>query len=242
MTDKNTGRLYGIGIGPGAPDLLTLRAAAIIQKVPVIIVPRGDTGARSQAYSIVSSLLRPEQDVREFEAPMTRDRPVLDEAWNRLAGEIAGELQAGREVAFLTLGDSTLYSTYDYLLQALRQFRPETEVETVPGITSLSAGAAALNLALTVKNESLAVVPANRGLDYIRQALELFDNVILMKVAPRLSEIQSLLTELGRLEDASFINKCSMPNQFLKRNMALPGELPGDYFSLILVKRSSIGK
>jgi precorrin-2/cobalt-factor-2 C20-methyltransferase len=215
--------------------LLTLRAVEILKKVSAVFVPKGDTGEESQALKIVAPFLSAGQRVHEFTAPMTRDRRSLDRAWESAAGEVAAVLNEGRDAAFLTLGDSTVYSTYFYLLDALRKIMPDVDVETVPGITSFSAGAALLNRALTMGQESLAVVPATRGADFLRTVLTTFENVVLLKVAPVLEEVRSILEELGRLEDAAFVCRCGMADQFVCENLALAGELPDNYFSLILV-------
>jgi len=235
------GRLYGIGVGPGDPGLLTLKAVRIIHEAPVIFVPKGDTGEKSQALGIISPFLRDGQELREITLPMTREPQALRQAWEQAAGEVIAILEEGRDAAFVTLGDSTLYSTYYYLYEALRNRRPDLEVETVPGVSSFSAGAAMLNRALAVSQESLAIVPASRGLDFIRQVLATFDCVVLLKVAPVLGEVIDLLEELGRLEEAAYVCRCGMPGQFLKENLAGPGELPGDYFSLILVRGKGKG-
>ncbi|HHW41747.1 MAG TPA: precorrin-2 C(20)-methyltransferase [Syntrophomonadaceae bacterium] len=234
MSEK--GRLYGIGVGPGDPDLLTLKAVRIIREAPVIFVPKGDTGEKSRALSIISPFLRDGHELREITLPMTREPGALRRAWEEAAGEVIAVLDKGKDAVFVTLGDSTLYSTYYYLYEALRSRRPDLAVETVPGVSSFSAGAAVLNRALAVGRESLAIVPASRGMDFIRRVLAAFDCVVLLKVAPVLGEVINLLEELGRLEEAAYVCRCGMPGQFLKENLAGPGELPGDYFSLILVR------
>jgi len=233
------GRLYGIGVGPGAPELLTLRAVQILQEVAVIFVPRGDAGEKSRALSIIEQFLRPGQELREAVFPMTRQRRELEQAWQEAAGAVAAVLDAGRDAAFVTLGDSTLYSTYFYLCEALQKARPGIEVETVPGIPSFSAAAALLNRPLALGRESLAVVPAGRDRAFLRQVLAAFDNVVLLKVAPVLEEVRGLLAELGRLEDAAYVCRCGMPGQVFQDNLAAAGELPGDYFSLVLVRRKA---
>ncbi len=234
------GKLYGIGVGPGAADLLTMRAARLLGEVPVLFVPRGDAVDESRALSIISPLLRGGQEVRSFTAPMTRDRLARDQAWAEAAAQVLSVLNAGRDAAFLTLGDSTLYSTFFYLLEALRRQQPSVAVETVPGITSFSAAAALLNRALTVGQEGLAVVPATRGAAYLRQVLTAFENVVLLKVGPVLEEVQALLAELGRLDDAAYVCRCGMPGQFLQESLALADELPDDYFSLVLVRHGGL--
>jgi precorrin-2/cobalt-factor-2 C20-methyltransferase len=234
------GRLYGIGVGPGAADLLTLRAVRLLQEVPVLFVPRGDTGDKSRALSIISPFLGGRsQEVREFTAPMTRDRQTRDRAWSEAAEQVLAVLDDGRDAAFLTLGDSSLYSTFFYLLEALRKRRPDIVTETVPGVTSFSAAAALVNQALAVGREGLAVVPATRGIDYLRRVLSTFENVVLLKVGPVLAEVQALLAELGRLDEAAYVSRCGMPGQFFAESLGEAGSLPDDYFSLVLVCRGN---
>jgi precorrin-2/cobalt-factor-2 C20-methyltransferase len=169
---------------------------------------------------------------------MTRDRCLRERAWDAAAAQVLAVLDDGRDAAFLTLGDSTLYSTFFYLLEALRRQRPGIEVETVPGITSFSAAASLLNRALTIGQEGLAVVPATRGVDYLRQVLSIFENVVLLKVAPVLAEVQTLLAELGRQGDAAYVCRCGMDGQIIMDSLVGAGELPDDYYSLILVRRA----
>jgi precorrin-2/cobalt-factor-2 C20-methyltransferase len=230
------GRLYGIGAGPGSADLLTLRAVRLLGEAPVVFVPRGDTGDGSIALSIIRPFISGGQEVRELTAPMTRDRQARSRAWDEAAAQVLTVLDSGRDAAFLTLGDSTLYSTFFYLLEALHRQQPDIEVETVPGITSFSAAASLLGRALTMGQEGLAVVPATRGVDYLRQVLSTFENVVLLKVAPVLAEVQALLAELGRLDDAAYVCRCGMDGQVIKDSLVGAGELPGDYYSLILVR------
>jgi precorrin-2/cobalt-factor-2 C20-methyltransferase len=237
--------LYGIGVGPGAPDLMTLRAASLLREIPVIFVPHGDAVDESRVLGIIRPLLTDGQEVRQFIAPMTRDRQARDRAWEEAAGRVLAVLDSGRDAAFLTLGDSTLYSTYFYLLEVLRRRQPDLPVETVPGVTSFSAAASLLNRALAMGQEGLAVVPATRGGDYLRQVLSTFENVVLLKAGTVLREVQDLLAELGRLEDASYVCRCGMPGEFVKGALAPGDNLPGDYFSLILVlkgKGSEMGR
>jgi len=231
---NKTGKLYGIGVGPGSLELLTLKAADILREVQVVFVPRGHSGEKSRALEIIAPLLQ-NQEVRELEAPMTRDRSALDRMWQEAAKEVLAVLDEGRDAVFLTLGDSTLYSTYTYLLEALWRLRPGLAVETVPGVTSFSAAAALLNRALTTGQEGLAVVPATRGIDYLRKVLTTFENVVLLKVSPVFDEILALLRETGRLEDAAYACRCGMEDQFLAADLSAAGEVPRNYFSLILV-------
>ncbi len=235
MTVK--GKLYGIGVGPGSPDLLTLKAADLLQRVPVIFVPVKAHGESSSAMKIISPFLDllDGQEIRKLVFPMTRSSNDLREGWKQAAEDVLAVLSEGKDAAFITLGDSVLYSTYSYLLDALLKMEPDLAVETIPGITSFSAAAALFDRALACGRESLAVVPATRGMEFLKGVLGSFENVVLLKVASVLDDVLVLLKELGRLDDAVFISRCGMPGQVMLDNLALSEEIPRDYFSLILV-------
>jgi len=229
------GKLFGIGVGPGDSELLTLKAVRVLQNAGVVFVPKGEKGQQSQALSIIAPFLKAGQEVRELMAPMTRERANWLRAWDDAAGEIIQVLDEGRNAVFVTIGDSVLYSTYYYLCEALRGKRPDLAVETIPGITSYSAAAALLNRALAVGQESLAVIPATNERDYLRQVLISFNNVVLMKVSLVLEDLLDLLSETGRLDEAVYVSKVGMPGQYVREKLTAGEKLPRGYFSLILV-------
>lgn len=212
--------------------MLTLKAVRILQEVPLVFVPRGERGEEPGAGDHFPFLR--DQEVREFVAPMTRDRSALDRMWRQAGEEVLAVLD-GEGCCFPHPGDSLLYSTYSYLLETLLRLRPGLEVETVPGIASFSAAAALCNRALCCGQESLAVVPATRGMGFLKEVLNTFENVVLLKVAPVFDELLALLAEVGRLDEAAYICRCGMDGQFLLGSLAAAAEVPRDYFSLVLV-------
>ncbi len=139
----NHGTLYGIGIGPGDPELITLKAARLIGACPILFVPKARTAAESVALAIARPLVGPETQIRELVFPMTADAKELAEKWDAAALCVAEVLATGEDACFLTLGDPLLYSTYLYLLRALRKRLPELKAVTVPGIMAFGAVAAA---------------------------------------------------------------------------------------------------
>jgi len=193
--------LYGLGIGPGAPDLLTLRAARILMTVPVVVGPRPRRGDDSLAARIAAPHLGPSSRLEEIVFPMLRDRDALREAWDAAACSVLEWLDEG-DVAFLTLGDASLYSTWTYLRAAVLRRRPDQRVETVPGITSFAAAAARAERPLAEGDQALVVVPwaADRDRPWLEGALEAGEGAAFLKVADRLEGMDALLRRAGRTD------------------------------------------
>jgi precorrin-2/cobalt-factor-2 C20-methyltransferase len=231
-----TGKFYGIGVGPGAVDLLTVRAANILKTVDVLCIPRSSAEKSSVALTVAKSYIGL-AEIIEIATPMTRDAAILDASWQTGAEAIAERLQQGQNVAFITIGDSMLYSTYTYLMKKLQALVPEVEIVSVPGITSYSASAAHLNLPLAEGNEKLVVIPALDDPQDLKAILRLFPNVILMKVASNLPAMVEVLAELGLLDKAIYISKLGYPDQFITRDLRSLQQKKLDYLSLIIVKQ-----
>ena len=235
-----TGKFYGIGVGPGDPDLLTLRAATLLQTVDVVCIPRSSALSDSVALKVAGGHIRAGAEIFEVSTPMTRDKAVLEAEWRQGAEKIAAHLAAGRNVAFITIGDAMLFSTYTYLLKYVRALLPDVEVESVPGVTSFAAAAAHLNLPLAEGAEKLAVVPAVDDPEALRPLLTAFENAVLMKVAGNYDEIVAVLDDLGLKDKAVFVSKLGYPDQFVTADLdSLVGK-KRDYLSLILVKKGGL--
>ncbi|MEW8958475.1 precorrin-2 C(20)-methyltransferase [Neomoorella humiferrea] len=238
-----SGTLYGLGVGPGDPELLTLKAKAILEQVPVLAVPVSQRGEESLALQVVRPFTRPDQEIMNLFMPMTRDRDYLERAWDAAAAELLTVLVAGRDVAFLTLGDASLYSTYSYLMERLQRLKPDLQIVTVPGITSFAAAAARLNVPLAVGDEPLAIIPALKDPAVLKEYLTLFPNLVLMKVARRYDAIVSVLEEAGVAGpgvagQAYLASRCGCPGESYSRDITAEKGKKQDYLSLIIVKRA----
>ncbi len=235
-----TGKFYGIGVGPGDPGLLTLRAAELLKTADVVCLPRSAAENESVALKVAGAYIGAAAELIEVSTPMTRDRALLEAEWRRGAETIAARLAAGKNVAFITIGDAMLFSTYTYLLRHVRALLPDVEVESVPGVTSFAAAAAHLDLALAEGAEKLAVVPAVDDPEALRPLLAAFDNVVLMKVAGKYDEIVAILTDLGLKDKAVYVSRLGYPDQFVTFDLDSLAGKKRDYLSLILIKKGGL--
>lgn len=231
------GRFYGIGVGPGDPELLTLKGHRLLTQAAVLCYPETAAERGSIALSIVSQLVQGEKEHLPLAFPMTRNRESLEAAWREAAGRVLTRVHQGQDVAFITLGDPAFYSTYGYLVRRLREMDPEVQVETVPGVTAFSAGAAALNLALGEGKEKVAIVPSVEDPAALPEILRTFEGVILMKVHRNFSRVVDLITEEGRKGDAFFVSRLGHPGGFIEGDLDRLRGQELDYLSMIILRR-----
>jgi precorrin-2/cobalt-factor-2 C20-methyltransferase len=231
------GTLYGIGIGPGDPELITLKGARILSQCRKVFVPKARTAADSVALNIAGRHLREDAEVIELVFPMTDDVAELSERWDESARRIAEALETGEDACFLTLGDSLLYSTYIYLLGALKRRSPDLEVVTVPGVTAFSAAAAMTHFPVGERKETVTIVPTADDLGAVERAIEEGGTVILMKVGKRLAPILDLLERVDLIDQAVFVAKVGQQGERIETDLRrLRGEkTEAGYLSIILV-------
>ena len=196
MVEK--GKLYGIGVGPGDTELLTLKAARILKSVPVVFTPKSSKEKESIALSIVKPILEERDDDKKLMLvtpifPMIEDKEELEKIWTSASEMIAQYLDSGRDVAFITLGDPSVFSTYAYVQKKLIG---DYEIETVPGITSFTACAAARNKALVEQNQILTIVPKID--DRLEHVLEYSDSIVLMKASRNTTQLEETIEEKER--------------------------------------------
>jgi precorrin-2/cobalt-factor-2 C20-methyltransferase len=207
------GTLYGIGVGPGDPDLITVKGAAILAQCRHVFVPKARTGSTSTTLEIVRKHIRPDAKVEQLVFPMTKNPDELRSKWEESAQTISLVLQGGEDACFLTLGDTLLYSTYIYLVRALHDILPNMQAVTVPGITSFSAAAAISGFPLGEGKDRVSIVPASDELSDVEDALSAGGTVVIMKVGRRLGRIIELLDRRGLVDNSVFVSRAGMPNQ-----------------------------
>src|SRR3989338_6996049 len=230
------GKLYGVGIGPGDPKLLTLKAKDALEKADIIFAPKGSDEGISVARGIIEQVVKGEKTYIELTFPMTKDKNLLKKYWKKAGQRIAGELKKGKQSAFVTLGDPFIYSTYIYLLRIIKQDYPKIEVETIPGISAFNAAASRAGFSLLEGKEKMAVLPVNETMDGIEDALKDFDTVVLMKVGAKLQKVIRLLKQKGLAKNAVLISRVGHPNEKIIRNIANIKDKELGYLSVIFVK------
>jgi precorrin-2/cobalt-factor-2 C20-methyltransferase len=233
-------KLFGVGVGPGAPDLVTLRALAVLRSVDVLALPRSNDWGESMAWKIVGphfegQATTPEKLFLTF--PMNKDPERLRPALHKAMDAIGECLAAGKSVAFVTEGDPSLYSTFVYVAGEARRRWPELAVEVVPAVSSPMAVAAVTGVPLADGLERIAIVPANYGVDDLDTVLRMFDTVVLMKIGPEMPAIIAALERAGLLDRAVYVAKATMKEQRIVRDLGSVSGERGDCFAMVIVSK-----
>ncbi|GAB6167010.1 precorrin-2 C(20)-methyltransferase [Thermostilla marina] len=213
------GTLYGIGIGPGDPELITVKGAAILNACRHVVVPKASETADSVALNIVRTYLAKDAVVHECVFPMSRDRHVLQTRWRKAALLVAELTADGHDVAFVTLGDPLLYSTYIYLFKAVREIVPELNVVTVPGVSAFNAVAAAAHFPVGRGKEPVHIFPAADNPQALQSAVNASGTVVLMKIGKRLPQVLESVAVADRPVEAVFGAHVGMENEYVEHDL-----------------------
>lgn len=237
MKNENTvGKLIGVGVGPGDPLLMTLKAHKMIQQAVVLSYLVGESGnsqAKDIASDAISSRAFPAIEV-DIVMPMAKDRTLANQAYDSAAERIRAELLTGHDVVFLCEGDPLFFGSFSYLLERLQ---PEFDCEVVPGISSINAAASALVQPLTTLKDSFTVVSGRHDDEFLCQSLRNYDCVVIMKAGQSRPRILAALAETGRMQDASYLEYISRDNQVIETDVSKLENKAGPYFSLFVVRR-----
>ncbi len=232
-----TGILYGVGVGPGDPDLVTIKAVEVLKKVPKIFAASSSKNDYSIAENIVKTHINA-KDIEKLPFPMSNDKSVLLEAWEKNSARVLEILNTGTDCAFITLGDPLTYSTFSYLFKTIRKKAANLEVVSIPGITSFQAAAAAANIPLSEGEESLVIVSGARGGAKLKQAVQISDNVVMLKTYRQFNNIYQTLEDLDMLEHSTFVCKLGTDQQTIVSDLTQLKDTSTPYLSLIIVKKN----
>lgn len=233
-----TGKLYGVGVGPGDPELLTLKAHRVLNRVHAIAYPACKEGAPSYASNIVKGQVPGTTQMMGLLFPMIKDTEKLAPIWKQSVEKIYGILREGRDVAFITEGDPFFYSTFLHIYGIFKQDHPDVAIEVIPGVSSVMASSIVADWPLTVSDERMAILPATYEGDRLESALDQFDVVCLMKISGVLDETLSLLERKNLLDKSVFVERAGSDRERVVRDV---GSLKGtkvNYLSLIIVKKN----
>lgn len=238
---QKTGTLYGVGVGPGDPELLTMKAWRLIRQAPVVSYLCNDSG-ESQARQIAAVALS-EAELGALELalpmPMSRDRTAANAAYDEGAARIAEQLRQGHDVVFLCEGDPLFFGSFAYLLDRLQDQFP---CEVVPGISSVNAAASALCSPLTLLTESFVVVSGRHTDEQIIQALQTHQSVVIMKAGQARARILALLERTSRIGEARYLEYIGRDNQRIVEDVRRLSAEAGPYFSLFVVLPARVSR
>jgi len=230
------GTLYGIGVGPGDPELITLKALKVLERRPHIFAAASSKNTYSLALDIIHSHLNG-APVEQLPFPMTRDPEVLQEAWDRCARRVLEVLAEGKDAAFITLGDPLTFSTFGYLLKTIKGLDPSVRIITIPGISSYHAAAALTQTPLGEGEESFLVVSGALGAAKLREAIGKTDTVVLLKTYRHADDILAALEELGLTDRAVLVSRCGLDGETVVREVGSLKGRPLPYLSMIIVRK-----
>jgi precorrin-2/cobalt-factor-2 C20-methyltransferase len=241
------GVFIGIGVGPGDPELLTLKAAKTLKSVDTICVPKSHPNRPSMALDMIKPILDERTnpaEILELVFPMSRDDLNNRKLWAENAVIVAAKVKQG-DVAFITLGDPMLYSTFLYLYEHLKESYPQIELEIIPGVTSLTAVAARSKLPLAEQDEVVTIIPADLKADRLAEVAKHAENLVFMKCAYRIKEYIPILLRAGFTKDSTvaLVKRCTLAEE--KVMVGKLGDVEGwdvkeDYFSVAIVKKSQV--
>jgi precorrin-2/cobalt-factor-2 C20-methyltransferase len=242
------GKFIGIGVGPGDPELITMKAVKALKAADVICVPKPHFNKPSMALGMINQIL--EQRIKPVEIlelvfPMTKDDLNNRKIWIENARIVATKVRKGKRVAFITLGDPMLYSTFLYLCECIKEDLPEIELEVIPGVTSVTAAAASAKLPLAEKEEVVSIIPSDLDPMLIEETAKHADALVFMKCAYRIKELIPSLMRAGFTNKSTIalVKRCShLDEKVLLGNLddVKNWDIEEDYFSVAIVKRSEI--
>jgi precorrin-2/cobalt-factor-2 C20-methyltransferase len=238
------GKFVGVGVGPGDPDLITVKAVKMLKTADVISIPKAHEDKPSLALATVKQVLEKREsppEVLELVFPMTKDKDELERLWSENARIVAEKSKTGKTIAFITLGDPMFYSTFIYLCKKMKEEHPEVKLEIIPGVTSLTACAAVSKIPLAEKNEVVTIIPSGIDPDRIGEIAKHASSLVLLKGSKRLKRLVPVLEKSGFTKDSTvaLVRRCTMPEEKVmigRLGDVKNWDIHDDYFSISMIK------
>ncbi len=234
---EKRGKLYGIGVGPGDPELITVKAVKILKQVDIVYSASSSKNDHSMAFDIASRYIPKKTKCIFLPFPMVLDKEEAEKYWRSHAERVKEDVYNGKDVAFLTVGDPLTYSTFGYLLRCFKEIAPDVEIIIIPGITSYQASAAVTKTVLAEGEEVLTVVSGVKGGDHLRRLSTISDNIIFLKAYKNIKDIYAALKETGRLKSSVAVKRCGFADQEIIHNIEELLNKKALYWTLIISKK-----
>lgn len=239
MNEYNLGTLYGISVGTGDPELITVKGLRLLQTTQIIAFPAGINDRLGIAQQIIQQWLQPTQVTLPLNFPYVRDEAILKAAWHKAANLVWQYLQQGQDVAFACEGDISFYSTFTHLATTLKQLYPTARITTVPGVCSPVAAASELGIPLTINEQRLTILPALYTVEQLETALDNAEIVVLLKVSSVYQKVWQILQQRNLLENSFVVERATKSDRKIYRNLVNYPDLKLPYFSLLIVRGHS---
>ncbi|MGL5579026.1 MAG: precorrin-2 C(20)-methyltransferase [Fusobacteriaceae bacterium] len=234
----SSARFYGIGVGVGDPEMITLKAIRAFKELDVVVLPEAKKTEGSTAYEIAKEYLKEGAETMFLEFPMLKSVEARKEFRKNNADMILEHLKAGKKVGFLTIGDPMTYSTYVYILEYLDG---EIPVQTIPGISSFSDMSSRFNLPLVMGEESLKVISLNSETDVVSE-INSADNIVFMKVSRNFEKLRAGLEATKNLENVIMVSNCGKETQAINFDLKKLEEADIPYFTTLILKKGGINQ
>ncbi len=236
------GLLSAVGLGPGDPELLTVKALKILEKADLVLTPKSAAKERSIAREIITGAVGHELNYRDLPYTMTRSKVERERYWDKVAGNVLELVKEGQHVVFTTLGDLSLYSTFQYFRNSWNKLNTGVSIFTVPGISSFQAAAAVLENDIALGGETFCVTPLPENPEELDKLLDMHDTVVIMKVGRDLGKLRKYLKFKNLLSSSGFVSRATMKDEIKVLSMEDLTENIEGYLSIVLVNTGGAAK
>lgn len=229
-----------MGVGPGDPELLTIKACRILSQVPVIFIPQKNEDSKSYAYTIIDgSIDNPSQKIEPLIFPMQKDPHLLTRHWENAVNQIWQTLIQGKDCAFINEGDPLLYGTFNYIFEIFKSRYPQAHIEIIPGVSSINAAFASARLPMVTNRERLIIIPATyeHDINSLRRIIEDADTIVFLKVNSMFDKILEFLEDMELIEKSIYIRRCTTRDEEIVTNIRTLKGKSLDYLSLLVVRK-----